>query len=1039
MSTANIQINIEDASIKELNEEIARLTEELEGTSRATEEGRKRIAALGGEINKLQGEVTGIQDGFKKVDVGQLVGEIGKVAAGLGAAGAALSSFGADNEEVAEILEKTNAILALAATAEALYTVTNKESTIALAAKQAATTAASVAQSAYTAVVGTSTGALKLFRLALVATGIGAIIVGIGLLVANWDKLTKAITNSEGGLSNFGKALLFILGPVGLIIIGLDKIAQSVGGWQNLFAAISGVVTTFFTQFSEIMASAGKVLQGVFTLDLDLINEGLDQGKKIFVDGAKAAVEEAEAERRKRQELENAKNNQALLDYEAQKAKILGKSREEIFQAERAAAQNRLRAAELEYGKNSDEYRKAELDLLKITEDFNKQQADEEKKAADERLRKTQERNDALLAAERALRDKELTLFDLSQEEKLKAIDENLTAELKSIRKSAKSKAEILALTEAAELQATFDRVKLAEEEQQRLLQIAKETNDAVLENLRVQAELAGDADAVQQIQEQILAQEKAFATTSANITAQTIATVNSLTVTGESQQRLIQESLTRIEGFSTEFTTTVTKANREAFDEITASSIASAFQTNAEAVKISIDQITLDYDTLKQAISPRSILENLGQSLKDNLDLYKEYGFNILNAERANQLKRLELIKQEALARNAVIDEEIRKIQEKEAVQQEVFEQQLQNIENEKKEIESKLEDENLSYEKQEELKIRLQQLDAERAAAEAKRASDAKANEDAINKLLEEQIENTGKAVEATESQVKSLKEFLKEDFVAVIQAVTDLLASSLEFINQKISAISSSYDREIKKASDFYDRLIEAAGENASEVARLEQQKDEALVALEAQKNDQIADLQIKAARTQFALDIGNAITAAAVGFNRAFSLGPIAGTIAAALIAASTGIQIATAKSARDQAIAEANALRSSGGSGSLNVRTQFATGGFVSGPGTATSDSIPAMLSNGEFVVNARATSQNLPLLESINNSIRPQKFFAGGLVGDALSANRDKKLQETLDKIDQKLDKPLRAYVVTSDIRDGINNEEYLERRSQLT
>lgn len=46
--------------------------------------------------------------------------------------------------------------------------------------------------------------------------------------------------------------------------------------------------------------------------------------------------------------------------------------------------------------------------------------------------------------------------------------------------------------------------------------------------------------------------------------------------------------------------------------------------------------------------------------------------------------------------------------------------------------------------------------------------------------------------------------------------------------------------------------------------------------------------------------------------------------------------------------------------------------KYAMGGFVSGAGTARSDSIPAMLSNGEFVVNARATAQNRRLLEEIN-------------------------------------------------------------------
>ena len=46
--------------------------------------------------------------------------------------------------------------------------------------------------------------------------------------------------------------------------------------------------------------------------------------------------------------------------------------------------------------------------------------------------------------------------------------------------------------------------------------------------------------------------------------------------------------------------------------------------------------------------------------------------------------------------------------------------------------------------------------------------------------------------------------------------------------------------------------------------------------------------------------------------------------------------------------------------------------KFATGGLVTGPGSGTSDSIPAMLSNGESVMTARSTSMFAPLLSSLN-------------------------------------------------------------------
>lgn len=45
---------------------------------------------------------------------------------------------------------------------------------------------------------------------------------------------------------------------------------------------------------------------------------------------------------------------------------------------------------------------------------------------------------------------------------------------------------------------------------------------------------------------------------------------------------------------------------------------------------------------------------------------------------------------------------------------------------------------------------------------------------------------------------------------------------------------------------------------------------------------------------------------------------------------------------------------------------------FAVGGYVSGAGTGTSDSIPARLSNGESVMTARATSMFSPLLSAFN-------------------------------------------------------------------
>ena len=61
--------------------------------------------------------------------------------------------------------------------------------------------------------------------------------------------------------------------------------------------------------------------------------------------------------------------------------------------------------------------------------------------------------------------------------------------------------------------------------------------------------------------------------------------------------------------------------------------------------------------------------------------------------------------------------------------------------------------------------------------------------------------------------------------------------------------------------------------------------------------------------------------------------------------------------------------------------------KFARGGMVSGPGTGTSDSIPAMLSNGEAVIPADSVSRNRGLVESLISG-KVLKLSKGGILGE---------------------------------------------------
>jgi hypothetical protein len=123
----------------------------------------------------------------------------------------------------------------------------------------------------------------------------------------------------------------------------------------------------------------------------------------------------------------------------------------------------------------------------------------------------------------------------------------------------------------------------------------------------------------------------------------------------------------------------------------------------------------------------------------------------------------------------------------------------------------------------------------------------------------------------------------------------------------------------------------------------------------------------------------------------------------GATAAASMATAITTAGATAAAAMAAAISTANTTSNisslpfsfggGGGGGGDLFAGLYATGGQVRGPGTGTSDSIPAYVSNGEFIINAEATRKNLTLLTAINDGHPPPRFADGGLVRATPSAS----------------------------------------------
>lgn len=190
------------------------------------------------------------------------------------------------------------------------------------------------------------------------------------------------------------------------------------------------------------------------------------------------------------------------------------------------------------------------------------------------------------------------------------------------------------------------------------------------------------------------------------------------------------------------------------------------------------------------------------------------------------------------------------------------------------------------------------------------------------------------------------------LEHTWEAEAQAVADeLLQQSLNAIMAEQEARKKAYDEMVQQELEK-QKLAEDTAYAFSDVAG----SIAGMLQTFGEENRELARLSKVIALAQIAIETG---VATAKAISAAMSKGIPAGLvdIAVATSAIISGMTsaISTVKSAK------------------------FASGGYVTGPGTGTSDSIPARLSNGESVINAKSTAMFGPLLSSLNQ--------AGGGVG----------------------------------------------------
>ena len=306
----------------------------------------------------------------------------------------------------------------------------------------------------------------------------------------------------------------------------------------------------------------------------------------------------------------------------------------------------------------------------------------------------------------------------------------------------------------------------------------------------------------------------------------------------------------------------------------------------------------------------------------------------------------------------------------------------QITSLEKQKEAELNKLSDEQLLNEIEKRQKLIATQLEAVKAGSEQE------------FQLKMQQLLNQRDA----ELSVKELTEEMKLAIQMKYNKQMDDLASQHgnDVIKKQEEAIRIRFETEIAQArgNDVEILNIKMAQKKAELEAlqRMEGESQEAFnlrrvetenAYLDAKKSLADKEVEIEQVKFQAAADITNSLSALAdAASEHSRGLAMASKVLALAEIAINTGKAIAAG-------VAQAQSVPFPGNIAAIattiatvlsNITTaiktvksaKFATGGYVTGPGTGTSDSIPAQLSNGESVITARATGMFAPVLSAFN-------------------------------------------------------------------
>jgi hypothetical protein len=495
--------------LREAVQELAKLQNSAGASSQEIANAAKRAAELKDRIGDAKATIEAFDPDAKFKAFGQ---SIQGVAGAFAATQGALALVGVESAEVEKQLLKVQGALALS---EGLNTVLASIDGF----KNLGLVIKTNVLSAFASMKAAAISAFTTMRGALIATGVGAFAVALGLIVSNFDAIKEAVLKAIPGLANVGKIF------TGLV----EKVTDFVGITNQAERSLEKFTKTSERR-KEALEADLKVLEATGASEKvlsekrkEIVNTDLNVLRQKLKTNGELSKEEMKKFRELKTDLVviDAKYNKSVMDENKKRNEEVAKQNKEAADKELAAAKKRLEDLRKGAEDARAEYEKNQARINKEDEDIANRNAEKFLTDQEKEIELEQAKYDKLYE-ERLKFGGDLEGVEEARQEALLKIQEKYDQQ--ALEDLSTTSEEIVQNTRATQQMQTEDakknaeaRKKIAQEESKAKIQAAQATADTLanLANLLGTETAAGKAAAVASATiSAILSAQKAYEST---------------------------------------------------------------------------------------------------------------------------------------------------------------------------------------------------------------------------------------------------------------------------------------------------------------------------------------------------------------------------------------------------------------------------------------------------------------------------------------------------------------------------------------------